>query len=61
MYQDVRLRLTKLFTTVLSVLLAVLLGVCFYFSARQQFSLQLSSFTSQSYTVSESIDRKSVV
>ncbi len=47
MYQDVRLLLTKLFTTVLSVLLAVLLGVCFYFSARQQFSLQLSSLFSQ--------------
>ncbi len=61
MYQDVRLRLTKLFTTVLSVLLAVLLGVCFYFSARQQFSLQLSSFTSQSYTVSESISEQTVL
>ena len=45
MYHDVRLRLTKLFTAVLSGLLAVLLGVCFSFSVRQQFSLQLSSFT----------------
>lgn len=61
MYQDVRLRLTKLFTAVLSVLLAVLLGVCFYFSVRQQFSLQLSSFTSQSYTVLESISEQSVL
>jgi len=61
MYQDVRLRLTKLFTAVLSVLLAALLGVCFYFSVRQQFSLQLSSFTSQSYTVFESISEQSVL
>ncbi|MDE6404381.1 MAG: HAMP domain-containing histidine kinase [Lachnospiraceae bacterium] len=61
MYQDVRLRLTKLFTAVLSALLAVLLGVCFYFSVRQQFSLQLSSFTGQSYTVFESIKEQAVL
>lgn len=61
MYQDVRLRLTKLFTTVLSIVLAILLGVCFYFSVRQQFSLQLSSFTSQSYTVFESISEQAVL
>ncbi len=61
MYQDVRLRLTKLFTAVLSFLLAVLLGVCFYFSIRQQFSMQLSSFTSQSYTVFESISEQTVL
>lgn len=61
MYQDVRLRLTKLFTAVLSILLAVLLGVCFYFSVRQQFSLQLSSFTSQSYTVCASISEQTVL
>ncbi len=39
MYQDIRLRLTRLFTAVLSILLAVLLGVCFYFHVKQQFSL----------------------
>ncbi|MDE7199295.1 MAG: HAMP domain-containing histidine kinase [Lachnospiraceae bacterium] len=61
MYQNVRLRLTKLFTSVISVLLAVLLGVCFYFSVKQQFSLQLSSFTSQSYTVAESIDEQNIL
>ncbi len=61
MYHNVRLRLTKLFTAVLSVLLAVLLGVCFYFSVKQQFSLQLSSFTSQSYTVFESISGQTVL
>lgn len=61
MYQDVRLRLTKLFTAVLSILLTILLGVCFYFSVRQQFSLQVSSFTSQSYTVFESISEQTVL
>lgn len=61
MYQNVRFRLTKLFTVVLSLILAVLLGVCFYFSVRQQFSMQLSSFASQSYTVSESISEQSVL
>lgn len=61
MYQNVRLRLTRLFTAVLSILLAVLLGVCFSFSVRQQFSLQLSSFTSQSYTVFESISEQTVL
>ena len=61
MYQNVRLRLTKLFTSVLSVLLAVLLGVCLYFSVEQQFSLQLSSFTNQSYTVAESINEQAVL
>ena len=61
MYQNVRLRLTRLFTAVLSLLLAVLLGVCFYFSVRQQFSLQLSSFTSQSHTVYESISEQTVL
>ncbi len=61
MYQDIRLRLTKLFTAVLSILLAVLLGVCFYFSTKQQFSLQLSSFTSQSYTVCESIGEQTIL
>ncbi|MDE5938195.1 MAG: HAMP domain-containing histidine kinase [Lachnospiraceae bacterium] len=61
MYQNVRLRLTRLFTAVLSLLLAVLLCVCFYFSVRQQFSLQLSSFTSQSYTVYESISEQTVL
>lgn len=61
MYQNVRLRLTRLFTAVLSILLAVLLGVCFSFSVRQQFSLQLSSFTSQSYTVFESISEQAVL
>lgn len=61
MYRNVRLRLTKLFTSVLSVLLAVLLGVCFYFSVRQQFSLQLSSFTNQSYTVADSISEQTIL
>lgn len=61
MYRNVRLRLTKLFTTVLSILLAALLGVCFYFSFRQQFSMQLSSFASQSYTVFESISEQTVL
>ncbi len=61
MYQNVRLRLTILFTSVISPLLAVLLGVCFYFSVKQQFSLQLSSFTSQSYTVFESIKEQTVL
>lgn len=61
MYHNVRLRLTRLFTAVLSILLAVLLGVCFSFSVRQQFSLQLSSFTSQSYTVFESISEQAVL
>lgn len=61
MYQNVRLRLTKLFTAVLSLLLAVLLSVCFYFSAKQQFSLQISSFTNQSYTVFESIREQTVL
>jgi signal transduction histidine kinase len=61
MYRNVRLRLTKLFTTVLSILLATLLGVCFYFSFRQQFSMQLSSFASQSYTVFESISEQTVL
>ena len=61
MYQNVRLRLTKLFTSVISILLAALLGVCFYFSVKQQFSLQLSSFTSQSYTVVDSIDEQTIL
>lgn len=61
MYHDVRLRLTRLFTATLSILLAILLGVCFYLSVRQQFSLQLSSFTSQSYTMAESISEQSVL
>lgn len=61
MYQNVRLRLTKLFTSVISLLLAVLLGVCFYFSVRQQFSLQISSFTSQSYTVLDSISEQTIL
>lgn len=61
MYQNVRFRLTRLFTAVLSLLLAVLLGVCFYFNIKQQFSLQLSSFTSQSYAVSESISEQTVL
>lgn len=61
MYQNVRLRLTKLFTSVIAALLAVLLGVCFYFSLKQQFSLQISSFTSQSYTLLESIDEQSIL
>lgn len=61
MYQNVRFRLTRLFTVVLSLILAVLLGVCFYFSVRQQYSMQLSSFASQSYTVSESISEQSVL
>ena len=61
MYQNVRLRLTKLFTAVLSLLLAVLLGVCFYSYAKQQFSLQISSFTSQSYTVFASISEQTVL
>ena len=61
MYQNVRLRLTKLFTSVLSILLAVLLGVCFYFSVRQQFSLQVSSFTNQSYTVADSISEQNIL
>lgn len=61
MYRNVRLRLTKLFTAVLSVLLAVLLGVCFYFSVKQQFSLQLSSFTNQAYTVADSISEQTIL
>lgn len=61
MYQNVRLRLTKLFTSVLSILLAVLLGVCFYFSVRQQFSLQVSSFANQSYTVADSISEQHIL
>ena len=61
MYQNVRFRLTKLFTAVLSIILAVLLGVCFCLSARQQFSMQLSSFASQSYTVFESISEQTVL
>lgn len=61
MYQNVRFRLTRLFTVVLSLILAVLLGVCFYFSVRQQYSMQLSSFASQSYTVAESISEQSVL
>lgn len=61
MYQKVRLRLTTLFTLVTSALLTGLLGVSFYFSVRQQFSLQLSSFTSQSYTVAESISEQKIL
>lgn len=61
MYQNVRLRLTKLFISVISILLAILLGVCFYFSIKQQFSLQISSFTSQSYTVAESISEQTIL
>lgn len=61
MYQKVRLRLTKLFTLVTSVLLTALLCVSFYLSVRQQFSLQLSSFTSQSNTVVESISEQNIL
>lgn len=61
MYHTVRLRLTKLFTAVISILLVILLGVSFYFSAKQQFSLQLSSFTNQSYTVVDSIEEQHVL
>lgn len=61
MYRKVRLRLTKLFTLVTSVLLIALLCVSFYFSVRQQFSLLLSSFTSQSNTVVESINEQNIL
>lgn len=61
MYQKVRLRLTKLFTLVTSVLLIALLCVSFYLSVRQQFSLQLSSFTGQSHTVVESISEQNIL
>lgn len=61
MYHKVRLRLTKLFTLVTSVLLIALLCVSFYLSVRQQFSLQLSSFTSQSHTVVESINEQNIL
>ncbi len=61
MYQKVRLRLTKLFTLVTSVLLIALLCVRFYLSVRQQFSLQLSSFTGQSRTLVESINEQNIL
>ena len=61
MYRKVRLRLTKLFTLVTSVLLIALLCVSFYLSVRQQFSLQLSSFTGQSRTVVESINEQNIL
>lgn len=61
MYRKVRLRLTLLFLSVTSLLLIVLLGVSFYLSARQQLSLQLSSFTSQSYTVMESLSEQRIL
>lgn len=61
MYRKVRLRLTKLFTLVISILLTALLCVSFYLSVRQQFSLQLSSFTGQSNTVIESIGEQNIL
>ncbi len=61
MYRKVRLRLTLLFTLVTSILLAALLGVSFFLSARQQFSLQQSSFTSQSFTVVEAIREQNIL
>ncbi len=61
MYRNVRLRLTILFTFVTSALLTALLCVSFYLSAKQQFSLQLSSFTGQSYTVLESIREQNIL
>lgn len=61
MYRKVRLRLTRLFTLVTSVLLAALLGVSFFLSARQQFSLRQSSFTSQSFTVVEAIREQNIL
>ncbi len=61
MYRKVRLRLTILFTFVTSLLLTGLLCVSFYLSAKQQFSLQLSSFTSQSHTVLESVREQNIL
>ena len=61
MHRKVRLKLTILFTLVTSILLATLLCASFYFSARQQFSLQLSSFAGQSYTLIESIDEQNIL
>lgn len=61
MYRKVRLRLTVLFTLVTSILLIALLCVSFYLSVRQQFSLQLSSFTGQSYTIIESINEQTIL
>lgn len=61
MYRNVRLKLTMLFTLVISILLAALLCVSFYFSVSQQFSMQLSSFTAQSYTLIESIDEQNIL
>lgn len=61
MYQKVRLRLTGLFILVTSILLTGLLLVSFFFSARQQLALQLSSFTSQSHTVIESLSDQTIL
>lgn len=61
MYRKVRLRLTLLFTLVTSILLAALLCVSFFLSARQQLSLQQSSFTSQSFTVVEAIREQNIL
>lgn len=61
MYRKVRRKLTVLFTLVTSILLAALLCASFYFSARQQFSLQLSSFTGQSYTLIESLSEQNIL
>lgn len=61
MYRRVRTRLTILFTLVTSVLLTALLGVSFYLSVRQQFSLNLSSFAGQSQTVVESISEQNTL
>ncbi len=46
---------------VTSALLTALLCVSLYLSAKQQFSLQLSSFTGQSYTVLESIREQNIL
>ncbi|MDE6386739.1 MAG: HAMP domain-containing histidine kinase [Lachnospiraceae bacterium] len=61
MYRKVRIQLTILFTLVTSVLLVALLSVSFYLSVRQQFSLQLSSFTGQSQTVVDSINEQNIL
>ncbi len=61
MYRKVRIHLTILFTFVTSVLLIALLSVSFYLSVRQQFSLQLSSFTGQTQTVVESISEHNIL
>ncbi len=61
MYRKVRIHLTTLFTLVTSILLIALLSVSFYLSARQQFSLQLSSFAGQSQTVVDSISEQNIL